>query len=175
MQSPFHKQIICVRSCGSRELSQSWTFLRTSLSRSARTVGTHNEPVATLCRPSTVYGDARGSSQATVGTGVHYCSVAEDFAPLDLLYLYREEVLSILNRHGIAHPRICGLASRGAELPESVPVEILVDVTESRAWAAVDLHAVADAIAAVIAHRVALVHCPPGAEQLLPGEQMIAI
>lgn len=101
--------------------------------------------------------------------------VAEDFAPLDLLYLYREQVLSILNRDGIAHPRVCGLAARGADLPESVPVEILVDVMDSRAWAAVDLHAVAAAIAVVIVHPVALVHCPPGAEKLLPGEQMIAL
>lgn len=107
--------------------------------------------------------------------GVHYCRVADDFAPLDLLCLYREEVLSILNRNGIAHPRICGLAARGAALPQTVPVEILVDVMESRAWAAVDLHAVADAIASVIAHPVALVHCAPGAEELLPGEQMIAL
>lgn len=106
---------------------------------------------------------------------MHYCRVPQDFAPLDLLYLYREEVLSILNRHAIADPRVCGLAARGARLPESVPVEILVDVMESRAWAAVDLHAVADAIAVVIAHRVVLVHCPPGAEELLPGEQMIAL
>ena len=106
---------------------------------------------------------------------MHYCWVAEDFAPLDLLYLYREEVLSILNRHGIAHPRVCGLAARGAALPQSVPVEILVDVMEARAWTAVDLHAVADAIAIVIAHPVALVHCAPGAEELLPGERMIAL
>lgn len=95
--------------------------------------------------------------------------MAEDFAPLDLLYLYREQVLSILNRDGIAHPRVRGLAARGADPAESVPVEILVDVMDSRAWAAVDLHAVADAIAVVIAHPVALVHCPPGAEKLLPG------
>ena len=101
--------------------------------------------------------------------------MAADFAPLDLLYLYREEVLSILNKHGTAHPRVCGLAARGAELPASVPVEILVDVMEARAWAAVDLHDVADQIATVIAHQVALVHCPPGQEQLLPGEQMVAL
>ncbi len=101
--------------------------------------------------------------------------MAEDFAPLDLLYLYREQVVSILNRHGIAHPRVCGLATTGTHLPESVPVEILVDVMESRAWAAVDLHAVADAVAVVIGHRVALVHCPPGREELLPGEQMISL
>lgn len=106
---------------------------------------------------------------------MHYCLVSEQFAPLDLLYLYGEEVLSILNRHGIAHPRVCGLAARGADLPESAPVEILVDVMEARAWAAVDLHTVADAIAVVIAHPVALVHCPPGSEELLPGEQMIAL
>lgn len=133
------------------------------------------ETVSTRYRPPTVFGDAQGSSQTVVGTAVHYCSVAEDLAPLDLLYLYREEVLSILNRHGIAHPRVCGLAARGAELPGSVQVEILVDVMEPRAWAAVDLHSVADAIAAVIAHRVALVHCPPGAEELLPGEPMVAL
>lgn len=133
--------------------------------------------------PSSCIGAARSQhdrahgleAPAVVDSTVHYCSVAEGFAPLDLLYLYREEVLSILNRRGISHPRVCGLAARGAELQESVPVEILVDVMESRAWAAVDLHAAADAIASVIAHPVALVHCPPGAEELLPGEQMIAL
>ena len=106
--------------------------------------------------------------------------MAQDFAPLDMLYLYRENVLSILHRRGITHPRVCGLASRGAPLPESCPVEILVDVMDDplvqmRVWAAVDLHAVADEIAAAIGHAVVLTHCPPGAEKLLPGEQMVAL
>ena len=108
-------------------------------------------------------------------SAVHYWMVAEDFSPLDLLYLYREAVLSILNRHGISHPRVRGLAARGADLPASVPVELLVEVTESRALEAGDLQAVADLIAAVIAHPVALVHCPPGTEELPAGEQMIAL
>jgi len=101
--------------------------------------------------------------------------MATDFAPLDLLYLYREEVLSILNRPGISHARLCGLAAMGAHLPTTVPVEILVDAMESRAWAAVDLHAVADSVANVIAHPVVLVQCPPGQERLMPGEQMVSL
>jgi hypothetical protein len=48
-------------------------------------------------------------------------------------------------------------------------------VTESRALEAGDLQAVADLIAVVIAHPVALVHCPPGTEELPAGEQMIAL
>lgn len=99
----------------------------------------------------------------------------EDFAPLDLLYLYREQVLSVLNQHGIAHPRVCGLAAQGVALAPDVPVEVLVDVMEARAWAAVDLHAVADRIAALIGHGVILIHCPPGTEELLPGEQMVSL
>ncbi len=99
----------------------------------------------------------------------------EDFAPLDLLYLYREQVLSVLNQAGIAHPRVCGLAASGANLPTSVPVEVLVDVIEARAWAAVDLHAVADRVANLIGHPVLLVHCSPGLEDLLPGERMIGL
>lgn len=101
--------------------------------------------------------------------------VPADFAPLDLLYLYRDNVLSILHGHGISHPRVCGLAARGADLPAGVPVEILVDVMEARAWAAVDLHAVADEIAQLVGHPVALIHCPPGTEQLQPGEQMVRL
>ena len=58
------------------------------------------------------------------GDLVHYCSVAEDFAPLDLLYLYREEVRSILNRHRIAHPRVCG--ERGGVA--GVPLEQLSNI-----------------------------------------------
>ena len=118
-----------------------------------------------------------GPETADAGCGGirHHGAVARDFAPLDLLYLYRDQVLSILNRHGIAHPRICGLASRGAELPPQVAVEILVDVMEVRAWAAIDLHAVADEVASVIAHRVVLIHCPPGSESLLPGEQIVRL
>lgn len=98
-----------------------------------------------------------------------------NFAPLDLLYLYREDVLSILGREGIWHPRVCGLAARGADLPPSVPVEIFVDVMEARSWAAVDLHRVASQLAHLIGHDVVLSHCPPGEEDLLPGEQIVAL
>ena len=99
----------------------------------------------------------------------------EDFVPLDLLYLYKEDVLSILNRHGLGHPRVRGTAARGAKLPVSVPLEILVDVLDPSDWAAADLEGVADEIARVIEHEAIVVHCPPGEERLLPGEQMLRL
>ena len=40
-----------------------------------------------------------------------------------MTFLYREEVLGILTKRGIAHRRVCGLATRGVQLPASLPVD----------------------------------------------------
>lgn len=95
-----------------------------------------------------------------------------DFPPLDLLYLYREQVHSILAGYDMSHPRVVGLAARGADMPAGWPVEILVSVLEVRERPAIDLHHAADELAVLIGHEVVLQHCEPGSERLLEGEEM---
>lgn len=95
-----------------------------------------------------------------------------DFPPIDQLYLYREQVHSILAGHDMSHPRVVGLAARNADMPASWPIEILVSVLEFRERPAIDLHQAANELAELIGHEVVLQHCEPGAERLLDGEEM---
>lgn len=99
-------------------------------------------------------------------------AVTADFPPLDLLYLYRDRLGDILAAHDLSHPRVVGLAASVQNVPEGIAVELLVDALEARQRPAVDLHRAAEQIGQLIGHQVLLVHCPPGQEALLPGEQM---
>lgn len=64
-------------------------------------IGTGNDHAARATRLTRV---------AACGPIGHHEEVARDFAPLDLLYLYRDQVLSILTRHGIAPRESAGLS-----------------------------------------------------------------
>ncbi|MCA0296937.1 MAG: hypothetical protein LCH96_16825 [Actinobacteria bacterium] len=117
----------------------------------------------------TVGGSAGPHHVSTPGQEVHPIA---DFPPLDLLYLYREQVHSILAGHDMSHPRIVGLAARGSDMPSGWPIEILVSVLEFRERPAVDLHRAAEDLAELIGHEVVLQHCEPGNERLLEGDEM---
>ena len=82
--------------------------------------------------------------------------VPSQFAPLDLLSIYREEVLSILGRNGLASPRVTGLVAGGANLPDAVPVELLVD-REHQDEIAAELGGAERDLAALIGRPVRLV------------------
>lgn len=95
-----------------------------------------------------------------------------DLPPLEVLYLYRDQVVSILADHEMSHPRVVGLAAQGSDMPATWPIEILVSVLDHRERPATDLHRAADELAAVIGYQVVLQHCAPGSEHLLEGEEM---
>jgi hypothetical protein len=99
--------------------------------------------------------------------------VADDFPPLELLHLYGDQVHAVLARLEMSHPRVVGLAASGQDLPEMVPVEMLVDVADAHERAAYDLTEPSQAISELIGHRVILVHTRVGLESLLEGEQMV--
>ncbi len=99
--------------------------------------------------------------------------MADDFPPLELLHLYGDQVHAVLARLEMSHPRVVGLAASGQDLPEMVPVEMLVDVADAHERAAYDLTEPSQAISELIGHRVILVHTRVGLESLLEGEQMV--
>lgn len=94
------------------------------------------------------------------------------FPPLEVLYLYRDQVISILVEHEMSHPRVVGLAAQGRDMPATWPIEILVSVLDQRERPATDLHRAAAELAVLLEHEVVLQHCAPGSERLLEGEEM---
>lgn len=99
--------------------------------------------------------------------------MSDDFPPLELLHLYRDQVHAILEKHEMGHPRVVGLAAAGQDLLDMVPVEMLVDVRDAHERAAYDLAEPSHAISELIGHRVVLIHTRVGLETLLEGEQIV--
>lgn len=99
--------------------------------------------------------------------------MADDFPPLELLHLHRDQVHAVLARHEMSHPRVVGLAASGQDHPEMVLVEMLVDVADAHERAAYDLTEPSQAISELIGHRVLLVHTLVGRENLLEGESIV--
>lgn len=98
--------------------------------------------------------------------------MAGSLPQLELLFLHRDGIREVLRRHDMWHVRVCGLAAKGMALAAGVPVELLVDVVDARYRAAIDLHEAAGEIASMIGHPVVVIHCRPGEEQLLDGEDL---
>lgn len=69
-------------------------------------------------------------------------------------------------------PRVAGLAGSRRPVPRGVAIELYVDVAGAHDWHAHEKNQVARLIEDLIGHPVVLVHCPPGQERLLPGEQL---
>ncbi len=83
--------------------------------------------------------------------------MTRDFAPLDPISLYRDEVLSILGRNGLASPRLDEPLASGADTPTGTPFPLRVDDARPAGAGPADLGRVEHEIAALVGRPVRLV------------------